>query len=124
MFVPRPPLTSVGAVVFPGACDVHPARAHQDATGSRIHILGSVACAPGPAPLALRPAGPSPAAVYLASLAEGSQPTQRAALRAVALILGQADPQTLPWHQLHYAHVAALRALRLVDGHEAPIQGT
>ena len=66
------------------------------------------------APLATRPAGPAPAAVYLASLAEGSQPTQRAALKALAAILGHGDPHTLPWHQLHYAHVAALRA-RLVE---------
>jgi integrase len=65
-------------------------------------------------PLARRPPPPSPAAVYLASLAEGSQPTQRAALKALAAILGHSDPLSLPWAQLHYTHVAALRA-RLVD---------
>jgi integrase len=69
-----------------------------------------------PAPLARAPSPPSPAAVYLATLAASSQATQAAALRALAAILARpgADPLALPWHQLSYAHVAALRA-RLAD---------
>lgn len=67
-----------------------------------------------PAPLVTRPPAPSPAAAYLATLAASSQATQAAALRALVAILAQnipgIIPDTFPWHQLHYAHVAALRA--------------
>jgi integrase len=72
-----------------------------------------------PAPLARAPSAPSPpspAAAYLATLSAGSHAAQAAALRALAAILARpgADPLALPWHQLSYAHVAALRA-RLAD---------
>lgn len=63
-------------------------------------------------------ARPSPAAAYLASLAAGSQPTQAAALKAIAAILGRRDIHACPWDQLSYAHVAALRQ-RLAE-HYAP----
>jgi integrase len=59
-------------------------------------------------------ARPSPAAAYLSSLSAGSQPAQRAALKALAALLGRSDPHIVPWHQLAYAHVAALRA-RLIE---------
>lgn len=52
----------------------------------------------------------SPAAVYLAGLAPGSQRTMRGALAAMAALLGHPDPLTCPWPQLRYAHTAALRA--------------
>jgi integrase/recombinase XerD len=68
--------------------------------------------APDESPFPL--ARPSPVAAYLASLAAGSQPTQAAALRALAAILGSSNPHGCPWHQMGYAHVAALRA-RLVE---------
>lgn len=57
---------------------------------------------------------PSPAAVYLASLAPGSRPTKQQALALVSRALGYPDPLTCPWHRLTYAHTAALRA-RLVE---------
>ncbi len=71
--------------------------------------------AAAPAPLARATApGPSihPAGAYLATLAPSSQATQAAALRALVAILARAPltPATFPWHQLGYAHVAALRA--------------
>ena len=61
-------------------------------------------------PPAAGASGPSPAAVYLAQLTLGSQRTMRTALTTLAQLLGQADPLTCPWHQLTYAHTAALRA--------------
>lgn len=52
----------------------------------------------------------NPAAVYLASL----QPTGRRAmagrLRIVAGLLGFDNPATVPWQQLRYEHLAAIRA--------------
>lgn len=52
-----------------------------------------------------------PAAVYLASLAPGSHKTMRQSLDVIAGILtGQADALAIPWGQLRYPHVAAVRA--------------
>jgi len=52
-----------------------------------------------------------PAAVYLARLAVGARRSQLGALRTMAHLLGgtDADPFTLPWHQLGYQHTQALR---------------
>lgn len=52
----------------------------------------------------------SPAAVYLASLAPGSQATKRQALAVLSRALGYPDPLACPWHCLTYAHTTALRA--------------
>jgi integrase len=75
--------------------------------------------APDESPFPL--AQPSPAAAYLASLSAGSQPTQAAALKALATWLGSSDIHDCPWERLSYAHVAALRA-RLVERY-APATG-
>ena len=50
----------------------------------------------------------SPAAAYLATLGDGSQATQRAALKAVARWLG-GDCESLAWHELGWHQVAGLR---------------
>ena len=51
----------------------------------------------------------NPAAVYVASLSQGSSQTgTRSALKRVAELVGT-TPDELPWHQLRHAHVAALR---------------
>jgi len=50
----------------------------------------------------------NPAAVYLASLAPRSQRVQAGALTTVADFLGK-DVQAVPWHQLHYQHMQAIR---------------
>jgi len=66
------------------------------------------------------PADRNPAAVYLAGL--GSERGRRAMLgrlRYIAGLLGAADPLTVPWHQLRYQHVAAIRA-RLLESGQAP----
>lgn len=58
------------------------------------------------------PADRHPAAVYLATLADGpGRATQRAALDRFAadLTSGACTAETLPWTQLTYAHVAAVR---------------
>lgn len=77
---------------------------------------------PGAAPIALpldpgaAGAGPSPAAVYLAQLAQSGRRTQKTALDTLAALLGppaapgQAyDALSCPWHLLRYQHTAALR---------------
>ncbi len=53
-----------------------------------------------------------PAAVYLAGLSEGSIPTMRLALDAIARILtnGEVDALGLDWSKLRYQHTAAVRA--------------
>lgn len=52
-----------------------------------------------------------PAAVYLASLSEGSVPTMQGSLDAIASILtnGECDAMTLDWSRLRYQHTAAVR---------------
>lgn len=66
----------------------------------------------GPSP---SPADQHPAAVYLASLAPGSRRTMRQALDVVAdMVSAEATAMTLPWHEIGYQHVAAVRA-RLAD---------
>lgn len=51
----------------------------------------------------------SPAAAYLATLTPGSAATQRAALKALAALLGHATPEACPWHELGWHQVAGLR---------------
>lgn len=62
--------------------------------------------------LAPVPATLHPAAVYLASLSEGSRATMRHALDAIASLLtgGECDALTLDWSKLRYQHTAAVRA--------------
>lgn len=54
-----------------------------------------------------------PAAVYLASLAQGSRRTMRDALNTIAGLLtdGKLDAFALPWGELRYAHTQAVRTL-------------
>ena len=58
------------------------------------------------------PADQHPAAVYLASLAQGSRRSQRTALEIIAVLLtgGALDAWHLPWAQLRHQHTAAVRA--------------
>jgi site-specific recombinase XerD len=58
------------------------------------------------------PLDQNPAAVYLASLAEGSRPAMRQALDTIAAMLtnGQYDAFTLNWAALRYQHTAAVRS--------------
>lgn len=51
----------------------------------------------------------NPCVVYLASLAEGSRPTMRGALRDIARYCGQDDPTRFDWHRLRYGHTQAIR---------------
>lgn len=53
-----------------------------------------------------------PAAVYLASIAEGSRRTMREALNTIASILtgGTADALQIPWGELQFQHTTAIRA--------------
>ncbi len=59
-----------------------------------------------PVPLTLHPA-----AVYLGGLSEGSVPTMRSSLSAIAHLLtnGECDAMTLDWSLLRYQHTAAVR---------------
>lgn len=52
-----------------------------------------------------------PAAVYLSHLSNGSKPTMRQALDAIAALLtnGRCDALTLDWAALRYQHTAAIR---------------
>jgi integrase/recombinase XerD len=53
-----------------------------------------------------------PAAVYLARLSPGSRRTMREALDTVARIVRRGEMAvTLPWHELRYEHVQAVRAV-------------
>ncbi len=58
------------------------------------------------------PANLHPALVYLGGLSEGSQPTMRHALDAIASLLTdkQCDALTLDWAKLQYSHTAAVRS--------------
>lgn len=70
------------------------------------------------------PLDQNPAAVYLASLGEGSRPTMRTALNTIAGMLGVAERRDalgldvrcldVPWAALRYQHTVAIRA-RLQD---------
>lgn len=62
------------------------------------------------------PSTQHPAAVYLASLSQGSQPTMRHALDAIACLLtnGECDALTLDWSKLGYQHTAAVRSALIV----------
>ena len=72
-----------------------------------------------PATTAALPPDRHPAAVYLASLADGpGRASMRSTLAKVAEMLG-ASLEACPWHELRFAHVAALRA-RLVSLNKAP----
>ena len=51
----------------------------------------------------------NPAAVYLASLAPAGRRAMLGRLRVVAEMLGCQDPLAVPWHELRYQHVAAIR---------------
>ena len=65
-----------------------------------------------PTPLALAnlPLDRHPVAVYLASLAAGSRPTMRTALRVIADLLSPgADELSVPWSALDFAHTTAIR---------------
>jgi integrase len=75
----------------------------------------------------------NPAAVYLASLGQGSRRTMRWALDNVADLLtaGRCDALTLDWSQLHFQHVAAVRSRLIeeyapstVNKHLSAIRGT
>jgi len=85
-----PPLDTTGAVMV-----------RDDVTSAAPVGVSAVA-----APLDQRPA-----AVYLARLAVGARRTQVGALRTMAHLLAGADanPFTLPWHELGYQHTQALR---------------
>ncbi|HEX7604561.1 MAG TPA: tyrosine-type recombinase/integrase, partial [Polyangiaceae bacterium] len=79
--------------------------------------LVGVASAPDPgSPEAgvYAPADRHPVRVYLASLALGSRRTMRQALDVIARLLSPPAARTgamdLPWHELGYQHVAAVRA--------------
>ena len=64
-----------------------------------------------PATTAALPPDRHPAAVYLASLADGpGRASMRSTLAKVAEMLG-ASLEACPWHELRFAHVAAMRAL-------------
>lgn len=54
-----------------------------------------------------------PAHVYLTSLGQGSRPTMRGSLNAIASMLtnGSCDAMTLDWAKLRYQHTAAVRAV-------------
>ncbi|MBD2770700.1 tyrosine-type recombinase/integrase [Iningainema tapete] len=54
-----------------------------------------------------------PAAVYLASLSDGSIPTMRQSLNEIASLLtsGECDADTLNWAALRYKHTSAVRAV-------------
>ena len=52
-----------------------------------------------------------PAAVYLASISDGSKPTMRNSLNTIASLLtnGECDALTLDWSKLRYQHTTAVR---------------
>ena len=70
-----------------------------------------------PAATAAPPPDRHPAAVYLASLADGpGRASMRSTLANVAAMLGT-SLEACPWHELRFAHVAAMRA-RLAERFE------
>jgi integrase len=74
-------------------------------------------------PLAVAlPADIHPAFVYLATLAPGSRRTMRRALAVTVDMLTASNPEmfveNMPWHQLRYQHMAALRSW-LMENYDA-----
>ena len=61
----------------------------------------------------------NPALIYLAALAESGRRTMAGKLGGIARLLGHASIIAVPWHQLRYQHVVALRT-RLVEAGQAP----
>ncbi len=60
--------------------------------------------------LALVPAvDRNPALTYLAGLAPTGRRTMAGKLRAVARLIGHEDLTTVPWHQMRYQHVVAIK---------------
>lgn len=58
----------------------------------------------------LLPPDRNPALVYLASLAPTGRRTTAGRRTMIARdIMGIPDPESVPWHQLRYQHVAAIR---------------
>lgn len=77
---------------------------------SEATAIASAAAPPSLAPAAPLPPGRNPAAVYLASLAEGpGRASMRPTLAGIAASLGFGVADC-PWHELRHAHVAALRS--------------
>jgi len=66
----------------------------------------------------VKPASTNPAKVYLASLAESGRRAMAGRLRAVADVLGH-DLEALPWHQLGFEHLQAVRT-KLQERGQAP----
>lgn len=74
----------------------------------------------------LRPPGTLPESVYISSLASpNSRRTQAARLRTVAHLLGAQDLEDVPWENLRYQHLEAIKA-RLTETGLSPasINGT
>jgi integrase len=70
--------------------------------------------------LALIPAGDrNPALTYLAGLAETGRRTMAGKLRGIARLIGHDDITTVPWHQMRYQHIVAIRT-RLQESGLAP----
>lgn len=63
--------------------------------------------------------GQNPAVVYLASLTETGRRGVASRLRKVAAIIGADDWREVPWGELRYPHVAAIRT-KLQESGEAP----
>ena len=55
----------------------------------------------------------NPVAVYLASLESGSRRAMKQALRVIAELLTgtEPDPASLPWWNIQYQHIQAIRSL-------------
>ncbi len=64
------------------------------------------------------PAKKNPAAVYLASLAPSGRRALQGRLKVVADMFGQ-SVESLPWHEIRYEHVQAIRA-KLQETDQAP----
>jgi len=61
----------------------------------------------------------SPAAVYLAGLSKSGRRTMQGTLDKVARLLGYADLWVMPWTELRYEHVQAIRTKLQEDGSKA-----
>jgi site-specific recombinase XerD len=68
---------------------------------------------------ALLPFDRNPVAIYLAGLAPTGRRSMLSKLRQVALVLGHRDPFGVPWHQLRFQHLSAVRT-RLQEAGLAP----